>query len=88
MYVCICYIKQTGSHIDGQADYCLKGLKAMLSAGYIPLLNTEVVCSSRMLGAYLPDYMVSHSKRQHSSEQYIFKFDFYKLHPLFFTFQH
>ena len=60
----------------------------MQSAGYISILNTEVVGSSRMLGAYLPEYMVSHSKRQHSSEQCIFKFYLYKLHPLFFTFQH
>jgi len=60
----------------------LKGLDAMQSAGYISILNTEVVSSFRMLGACLPDYMVSHSKRQHSSEQYIFKFDLNKLHPL------
>lgn len=61
---------------NGQADYCLKGLDAMQSAGYTSILNIDVVGSSRMLGAYLPDYMVSHTKRQHSSEQYIFIFDY------------
>jgi len=74
MYVYVISSKQVLTLMAKQITV-LKGLDAMQSAGYISIL-IEVVSSFRMLGAYLPDYMVSHSKRQHSSEQYTVEYQY------------